>query len=46
MILSRSFTMPLGWEEAISFGDFPDLSDGVMMATLQIRGQSARWNDA
>ena len=49
MIHSRSFTMQevrlIGWKEATSLDDFPSFSNGMMMATLQICGQFARWND-
>ena len=49
-IHSRSFTMQevrlIGQKEVTSLGDFPTISNGIMMATLQIHGQSARWNDA
>ena len=33
-------------DEASQGGDFPAFSNGIMMATLQICGQSAKWNDA
>ena len=36
----------IGQKEVTSLGDFPTISNGIMMATLQIHGQSARWNDA
>ena len=36
----------IGRKEATSLGDFPAFSNGIMMATLQIRGQSAGWNEA
>ena len=29
----------MGWNEAASLGDFPVLSNGMIVATLQIRGQ-------
>ena len=32
-------------KEATSLDDFPSFSNGMIMATLQICGQSARWND-
>ena len=35
-----------GQKGATSLGDFPAFSNGIMMATLQIRGQSTRWNEA
>ena len=36
----------IGQKEATSPGDFPAFSNGIMMATLQIHGQLARWNEA
>ena len=35
----------IGRKEARSFGDFVASSNGIMTATLQTHGQSARWND-
>ena len=50
MIPSISFAKQevrlIGWEKATSLGDFSAFRNGIMMATLQIRGQSASWNDA
>ena len=50
MIRSRSFTTQevrlIGRKEPTSLGDFPAFSNGIRKATLQIRGQSARWNEA
>ena len=50
MIRFRSFTTQevrlIGRKEATSLGDFPAFSNGIMKATLQIRGQSARWTEA
>ena len=50
MIRSRSFMTQevrlIGRKEAKSLGDFPAFSNGIMMVTIQIGGQSGRWNDA
>ena len=35
----------MGWNEATSLGDFPALSGGMIVATIQIRGQWASEND-
>ena len=35
----------MGWKDATLLGDFPALSNGMIMATLQIHGQSASEND-
>ena len=35
----------MGREDATSLGDFPALSNGMVMATLQNRGQCASKND-
>ena len=49
MIGSRSFTTQEvrlnGRKEATSLGDFPAFRNGIIVATLQIRGQSAKWNE-
>ena len=36
----------IGQKEAMSLGDFPAFSNGIMVATFQTCGQSARWNEA
>ena len=35
----------IGRKEATSLGDFPTFNSGIMVATLQVCGQSARWNE-
>ena len=46
----RSFTMHevrlIGWKKATSLGYLSAFSNGFMITTLQIRGQSASWNEA